>query len=534
MGFAACVMVAGGNVSASAQSAVWDTAISNTNWYVPVPQLLAYAAPTTGFSNPIPIGDQTLWSLGASTNGSFTGTSSAQLAIGSNISISNSTIQGFVTTSGQITMVFTPTSGGVTTVGLGQMRTINGVAQMEMQMITGQSLLVTHWAYMLPYNPATFTPPPPAPVPANSVPEWAWTEGTRWRIASSSMFGTATPGRFVVSNYKNGYFWGNGAAPAGSSTWKFHLARLRHARGEGAVQHIVERQSDEPLWRSHGRRVRRTNAHQHLRSRGQSYRRAGLHVPGSALRRGAGGAEQSRRAWCRGGARPDGVNPAGADGSHGADICDPRQSRCTGAFERHQPDACPSSPARRRRRPTPRNARLRRPSSAASTTPTACVPPTLRQSGMSGSSHSAASPARAAMTARRATVRAAAAWSPASMRRCRRKRCLAACFHTRIRTSRAAMTTVPNRLGLDTYQLGLYGAYALRPGTEIDFLLDGGINQNRVNRSLSFVGSTAFADYLSYHRPCRRRGQAADPGATGIFDFAVAAARLRAGACRCI
>jgi outer membrane autotransporter protein len=58
--------------------------------------------------------------------------------------------------------------------------------------------------------------------------------------------------------------------------------------------------------------------------------------------------------------------------------------------------------------------------------------------------------------------------------------------------------TVPNRLGLDTYQLGLYGAYALRPGTEIDFLLDGGINQNRVNRSLSFVNSTAVADYLSY------------------------------------
>jgi hypothetical protein len=57
---------------------------------------------------------------------------------------------------------------------------------------------------------------------------------------------------------------------------------------------------------------------------------------------------------------------------------------------------------------------------------------------------------------------------------------------------------VPSRLGLDTYQFGLYGAYALRPGTEIDFLLDGGINQNRVNRSLSFVGSTAIADYLSY------------------------------------
>ena len=58
--------------------------------------------------------------------------------------------------------------------------------------------------------------------------------------------------------------------------------------------------------------------------------------------------------------------------------------------------------------------------------------------------------------------------------------------------------TVPNRLGLDAYQLGLYGAYAVRPGTEIDFLLDGGVDRNRANRSLSFVGSTAVADYLSY------------------------------------
>jgi hypothetical protein len=59
-------------------------------------------------------------------------------------------------------------------------------------MITGDSLLVTHWAYMLPYDPASFMPPPPAP--ANSLPQWAWTAGTPWRIVSPAMFGTTSPG----------------------------------------------------------------------------------------------------------------------------------------------------------------------------------------------------------------------------------------------------------------------------------------------------------------------------------------------------
>src|ERR1700752_2219598 len=199
-------MLVSGSSAAAAQSTIWDATVSNSHWYVPVPQLLAYAAPATGFSNPIAIGDQTLWSLGTATNGAFTGFSSATLAIGTASHPENSTIQGFVATSGQITMVFTPIGGGTPTVGLGQMRLINGVWQMEMQMITGQNLLITHWAYMTPYNPATFTPPAAQPILANSVPEWAWTSGTRWRIARPSMFGTTTPGRFVMSNYQNGYF----------------------------------------------------------------------------------------------------------------------------------------------------------------------------------------------------------------------------------------------------------------------------------------------------------------------------------------
>src|SRR5438552_3638180 len=76
---------------------------------------------------------------------------------------------------------------------------------------------------MLPYDPATFTPPASQPVPANSVPQWAWTAGTPWRIVSSTLFGTSAPGRFVITNYQNGYFWGAGIAPAGSSAANFTL-----------------------------------------------------------------------------------------------------------------------------------------------------------------------------------------------------------------------------------------------------------------------------------------------------------------------
>src|SRR3954447_8667233 len=110
LSLAACAMVVAGHAPVAAQSAVWDATLSNSHWYVPVPQLLAYAAPKTGFSNPLPIGDQTLWTLGVANNGAFTGTSTAKLAIGPAVVTDNSTIQGLVTPAGQITMIFTPTA----------------------------------------------------------------------------------------------------------------------------------------------------------------------------------------------------------------------------------------------------------------------------------------------------------------------------------------------------------------------------------------------------------------------------------------
>ncbi|MCS0496789.1 autotransporter outer membrane beta-barrel domain-containing protein [Ancylobacter sp. MQZ15Z-1] len=201
---------------AHAQS-VWDPVISDTYWYVTVPQMLAFASPSTSFANPIPVGDQTLWSLGTSTNGVFTGTSSATLAIGPTDSLTDTTIQGLVTPDGEITMVFTPTDGGTTTIGIGRMQVEGGTTTMEMQMITGTDLLVSHWAYMVPYDPATFTPPAAQVVPSNLSPQWAWTEGTPWRIVSPAAFGTSEAGTFIITGYKSGYFWGQGVRPDGTT-----------------------------------------------------------------------------------------------------------------------------------------------------------------------------------------------------------------------------------------------------------------------------------------------------------------------------
>ncbi len=496
MGFAACAMAAGGSVPASAQSAVWDSAISNTHWYVPVPQLLAYAAPTTGFSNPIPIGDQTLWSLGTATNGSFTGTSSAQLAIGPAVSTSDSTIQGFVTTSGQITMVFTPTTGGVATVGLGQMRNINGVTQMEMQMITGQSLLVTHWAYMLPYDPATFTPPPAAPVPANSVPEWAWTSGTRWRIASPSMFGTATPGRFVITDYKNGYFWGRGAAPTGTSAGNFTL--LGSITPEGRV--LLNTLSSGNLTSLYGAATGDASGAQMLTS---TYDLAGNPTGAlaymslvqpyanvlAAQNNRAGLAAADVLYWMGGTslgffgpmapafAVLDNLNGAALSNaiSQTLPVLTGAASQATYATQRGLQQAVASrlddfygidSGVR-----AERNVWLKP------------LGGTATQSGFDGAQGYRASGGGLvagidAAVAPRATLGGLFAYS-----------------HQAITGSEDA---VPNRLGIDSYQLGLYGAYALRPDIELNFQLDGGVNENSENRSLSFINSTAQASYRSY------------------------------------
>jgi hypothetical protein len=162
--------------------------------------------------------DQTVWSLGTATNGAFTGT-----AVGTfrpldfpllAISNTNTIASGIVTDAGQIRMTFVGVSSGAQTIGIGQVRTISGTDYMQMQMITGNSsVLTTHWAYMAKYDPNTFVPPTLFPDGTLLSQEWKWTDGSTWQLQSEDLFGPGGSGTFTITNYRNGYFWGPGTGP---------------------------------------------------------------------------------------------------------------------------------------------------------------------------------------------------------------------------------------------------------------------------------------------------------------------------------
>jgi outer membrane autotransporter protein len=492
---AGAMLLCGGS-QALAQSAIWDTTLSNTNWYVPTAQLLAYAAPKTGLSSPIPIGDQTLWSLAAATNGSFTGTSVAQLKLGPALLTDTSTIQGFVTTAGQITMQFTPISGGAVTVGLGHMRTINGVTAMEMQMITGDSLLVTHWAYMLSYDPATFTPPPSQPVPANSVPQWAWTSGTPWRITSNSLFGTSAPGRFVITNYQNGYFWGAGVAPAGSSAANFTL--LGSVTPEGNV--LFNTLSRGTLASLYGTASGDASGAQMLVS---TYDLSGNPTGGAAYispvrpyvdtlqaqhsRAGLDAADMLYRlsATSLGWTGSMAAGFAALDNLSGPSLVNSvnqtlpvltgAASQATYATQRVFQQAMTGrldDVLGLNTGVTPERNFWMKPLGGS-----------IRQGGVDGVPGYRASGGGIAVGADRAI-------SPRAM--------LGGVFAYSHQAVTGSEDAVPNRLAIDSYQAGLYGAYALGHGIQVDGQLDGALNDNGESRSLTFINGVTGAGYRSH------------------------------------
>ena len=212
-------------VAPYSKAADYASIINNSNWYVPEPYYLAYVTNSaSGFSNDlIPVGDQTVWtnlSVTSSVNGitTFTGLSTAQFHVGTDITAPSTTsISGSVSPNGTLAMVFTPTEGGNPTLGLGQFQTVDGIDSMEMQMITGSTILTTHWAYMMPYDPTTFTPPLPITVPiSNENPDFKWTPGTVWKIVSPELFSSSAPGKFVITGENGGYFTGMGVGPEGN------------------------------------------------------------------------------------------------------------------------------------------------------------------------------------------------------------------------------------------------------------------------------------------------------------------------------
>ncbi len=194
----------------------WDWLL-NTSWYVPTENLLAYAT-NSQLVNPSPISDQTLWNFTESSNGQIAGTTMVKTSL--NADVSNMTFTGLITDGGQVRMQFSGGSSSGTT-GIGQMRFVNGAWQVEMQMLTGDGLTITHWAYMAQQTPGTTPPDPtaPPPDPATVAPdpdllsnEWRWLAGTQWAITDTALFGNAAAGVFTITTYRNGYFWGSGNA----------------------------------------------------------------------------------------------------------------------------------------------------------------------------------------------------------------------------------------------------------------------------------------------------------------------------------
>ena len=192
--------------------------LAGTQWYVPTANLLAYLTSDTDLSNPLPIGDQTLWDLTSSSGGLFSGQSTATLTVLGSDTVSTSSIAGIITPEGQVRITFTPngdSTGGPVTVGIGQVRDVGLGPQIEMQMMTGSgSSYATHWAYMTQLPPGEFTPPNVYDEGTLLSTEWAWMNGTTWDLSAPGVFGTTDAAQFSLEGYRNGYFWGTGVAPA--------------------------------------------------------------------------------------------------------------------------------------------------------------------------------------------------------------------------------------------------------------------------------------------------------------------------------
>lgn len=478
--------------AALAQSSSWDSVISNSHWYVTVPNMLAYAAPSTSFANPIPIGDQTTWALGASVNGVFTGTSTGQLAMGPVLSTSTQTMQGMVTPSGQISIVFTSADGGPSTIGLGRMADRGGVTEMEMQMIIGTGLLVTHWAYMTPYDPATFTPPQAQQVPSNASPQWAWTQGTPWRMVSPGLFGSTQAGSLVITNYQGGYFWGAAVAPGGASAGAYTVLGSITPEGrvllntisngqlvslygtvEGdaaaAAMLLGEYTSDAiytgvitslSLIQPYSYAVAAANNPSALGAANVLYGVAstldGLFGPLAPAIAALNGLEGPALSTAVSQTLPV-LAGAGAQATYATQRA-LQQVIMTRLDAIHGPDAPGAE----------RNAWLRPFGAFANQGAVDGVP------GYSASGGGLAAGIDAALSPD-LVLGGVFAYSHASIT--------------------GGDDLVPNSLGIDTYQIGLYGAYALTPDLDLNFQLDAGYNRNSADRTIAFMGLTTSADY---------------------------------------
>lgn len=196
--------------------------LAGTRWYVTAENLLAYLT-DSALRIKTPVADQTLWSITSAQDGSFQGTSQTQLWLRApdgglqKGSAATNAMDGTVTESGEITIVFTPTEPDqAQTTGYGYLRQVDGEWRMEMQMATGMQSLALHWAYMTQWTGADL----PGEIPDAALDgslrseEWRWLRGSTWDAVDQVLFPDGA--EFTIDTYRNGYCWGDGATRDGS------------------------------------------------------------------------------------------------------------------------------------------------------------------------------------------------------------------------------------------------------------------------------------------------------------------------------
>jgi hypothetical protein len=218
----------------------WDW-LAGTVWYVPASNLLAYVA-NRDLRNPKAISDQTIWDIRKCSDGRISGFAAVYLA--GNSTPTTRKFLGIVTKDGQIRIEFSSQDSSTTT-GIGQMRLVDGQWKMQMQMATGSSLIITHWANMSQKRPGT-TPPDSTDVPPTGsqlANNWKWLQNSRWNITDKSLFGdTVQAGTFQINKFRNGYFWGSV-----HSDKPFNV--LGSVTPEGNVLLLISQGSDPPAVR---------------------------------------------------------------------------------------------------------------------------------------------------------------------------------------------------------------------------------------------------------------------------------------------
>jgi len=144
------------NVSAAAHYPQGDWSwVTDTFWYVTQENLPAVATDLTTQQHQL-VSDQTVWHIEDYAQGYFWGKTVVQLTGGDPLCLS---MVGSITPEGDVQITFTlPLSGlapalSLKTSGSGRMRLLQGEWKFEMQMTTGVTQLITHWAYMTQCKP---------------------------------------------------------------------------------------------------------------------------------------------------------------------------------------------------------------------------------------------------------------------------------------------------------------------------------------------------------------------------------------------